>query len=497
MGGSPNWIWRYKLCKEAIQKTTTLKELQEKGNFSQVAHRAPIPGIEIFSSSDFEVFESTKLAFQQVMEAFHDDTSKRIGLHGMGGVGKTTLVKEIYKKAKELNIFNNIVMTTVSRTPEIRIIQGEIAGFLNLKLDEESNTARAIRICLRIKSLEKILIIMDDVWTDINLEAIGIPSCDDHKGCKMLLATRSVVDDCQPLNDVVLKVVEECKCLPIAIITVGKALIGKSLDEWNVAMHQLRRSRLVDIEGVEEEKNAYVGLKWSYDQLKRKTKLCFLLCSLFPEDHNISVEELTRYAMGLEEYKDFHLLEDTRSQVRATINSLKDSSLLLEGIGKGFVKMHDMVRDVGLWIASKGENEFKLIACTRLDKNISFEGVIAISLMASNTKQLPDKLVYPTLNILLLGRNEGFKEISDTLFEGMNCLKVLRLEENILSSQSLQFLTNLQSLYLKNCDFIDNLSSLGKLKRLETLSFHRCGMDALPNELGEHGEFKNARFDRL
>jgi hypothetical protein len=456
------------------------------------------------------------------MEALHDDTCKRIGLHGMGGVGKTTLVKEIYKKAKELNIFNNIVMTTVSRTPEIRIIQGEIAGFLNLKLDEESNTARAIRICLRIKSLEKILIIMDDVWTDINLEAIGIPSCDDHKGCKMLLATRSehvcnlmcfqrkiplnlllekeslalmrkitgVVDDCQPLNDVVLKVVEECKCLPIAIITIGKALIGKSLDEWNVTMHQLRRSRLVDIEGVEEEKNAYVGLKWSYDQLKRKTKLCFLLCSLFPKDYNIPIEELTRYAMGLEEYKDFHLLEDTRSQVRATINSLKDSSLLLKGIGKGYVKMHDMVRDVGLWIASKGENEFKLIACTHLDKNISFEGVTVISLMASNTKQYPDKLVCPTLNILLLGRNEGFKKISDTLFEGMNCLKVLRLEENILSSQSLQFLTNLQSLYLKNCDFIDNLSSLGKLKRLETLSFHRCGMDALPNELGETGSLR-------
>ena len=83
-GWCPDWIWRYKLCKKAIQKTTALKELQEKGNFSQVAHRAPTPGIEIFSSRDFEVFESTKLAFQQIMEALHDDSIKRIGLHGMG-----------------------------------------------------------------------------------------------------------------------------------------------------------------------------------------------------------------------------------------------------------------------------------------------------------------------------------------------------------------------------------------------------------------------------
>ena len=105
--------------------------------------------------------------------------------------------------------------------------------------------------------------------------------------------------------------------------------------------------------------------------------------------------------------------------------------------------------------------------------------------MASNTEQLPDKLVRPRLNMLLLGRNEGSRKIPDTLFEGMNCLKVLRLEAKILSSQSLRFLTNLQSLYLKNCDFSDNLSSLGKLKRLETLSLEGCGMVALPNELGE------------
>ncbi|GMY31340.1 probable disease resistance protein At4g27220 [Fagus crenata] len=516
-GWCPNWIWQYKLSKESTHKKTIIEELQEKGNFSQVAHRAPIPGIGIFSSSDFEVFESTKLAFQKIMEALRDDNSKRIGLHGMGGVGKTTLVKEVSKKVKELNIFNDIVMTVVSLTPDVRRIQGEIADCLNLRLDEESNTVRASRICLRIKSVEKILIIVDDVWKHVNLEDFGIPSCDDHRGCKMLLTTRSthvcnlmrcqrkiplnilskeeslalmkkaagIVDDFPPFYDVMLKVVEECKGLPIAIITVGKALIEKSLNDWNVAMHQLRRSRLVDIEGVDEERNAYVCLKWSYDQLRRKTKLCFLLCSLFPEDYDIDIEELTRYAMGLNEHEDCHLLEDTRRQVHAAIDHLKDSSLLLEGFSEEYVKMHDMVRDVALWIASKGENEFKLRACTRIEKNINLESVTAISLMASKTEQLPDKLVCLTLNILLLGRNEGSKKISDTLFEGMNCLKVLTLEDKSLSSQSLRFLTNLQSLYLKNCDFSDNLSSLGKLKRLETLSFHKCGMAALPNELGE------------
>ncbi|KAL0000838.1 hypothetical protein SO802_014619 [Lithocarpus litseifolius] len=520
-GWCPDWIRQYKLCKEAIQKTNDVKNLQDKGKFSELTHRAPTPGIEIFSSSDFEVFESRKLAFQQIMEALHDDNNKRIGLHGIGGVGKTTLVKEVHKKTKELNIFNDIVMTVVSLTPNVRRIQGEIAGCLNLKLDDESDMARACQICLRIKSVEKILIILDDVWKEVNLEAIGIPSCDDHRGCKMLLTTRSVhacnlmrcqrkiplnflveeeslalmkktavVDNCPGLNDVVVEVVKECKGLPIAIITVGKALTGKSLNDWNVAKNQLRKSRLVDIEGVDEDKNAYACLKWSFDQLKRKTKLCFLLCSLFPEDYNIRIEELTRYVIGLEEDEDFHSLDEARSQVLAEINSLKDSSLLLEGYRKEFVKMHDMVRDIGLWLTSKGENEFELRACTRLERNTNFESATAISLMDYNTEQLPDNLVCPTLNILLLGRIRSSKEISNTLFEGMNCLKVLKLDDKILSSQSLELLTNLRTLYLSNCNFSDDLSSLGKLKRLETLSFYSCGMVALPSELGEMASLK-------
>nr|POE70619.1 disease resistance protein [Quercus suber] len=485
-GWCPYWIRQYNLCKEAIQKTNVVKELQDKGKFSELTHRAPTPGIEIFSSSDFKVFESRNLAFQKIMEALHEDNNKGIALYGMGGIGKTTLVKEVYKKVKELNIFNDIVMIVVSRTPDVRRIQGEIADCLHLKLEEESVTFRANRICSRIKSVEKILIIVDDVWDFVELKDFGIPFPDDHKGCRILLTTRSkhvchlmlchqrmislnflsekeslalmksIVGDNPDLNDVMLKVVEECKGLPIAISTVGKALKGKTLNEWNVAMYELRRSRLVDIE----------------------------------EDYNIPMEELTRYAMGLEEDEDFHSLDEARSQVRAAINSLKDSSLLLEGSRKEFVKMHDMVRDIGLWITSKGENEFEIRACTRLERNTNFERATAISLIDFNTKQLPEKLVCPRLNILLLGGIRSSKEISNSLFEGMNCLKVLKLHKISLSSQSLELLTNLRTLYLENCNFNDDLSSLGKLKRLETLSFYGCGMVALPSELGEMASLK-------
>ena len=121
-------------------------------------------------------------------------------------------------------------------------------------------------------------------------------------------------------------------------------------------------------------------------------------------------------------------LDEARSQVRAAINSLKDSSLLLEGSRKEFVKMHDMVRDIGLWITSEGKNEFELRAYTCLKRNTNLERATAISLIDYNTEQLPDNLVCPRLNILFLGGIQSSKKISNSLFEGMNCLKVLILD---------------------------------------------------------------------
>jgi hypothetical protein len=37
---------------------------------------------------------------------------------------------------------------------------------------------------------EKILIVIDDIWKPLDLEALGIPFGDDKKGCKILLTSR-------------------------------------------------------------------------------------------------------------------------------------------------------------------------------------------------------------------------------------------------------------------------------------------------------------------
>ncbi|XP_042939415.1 disease resistance protein UNI-like [Carya illinoinensis] len=59
---------------------------------------------------------------------------------------------------------------------------------LDLKLDAETTPGRANRLWERLTIKEKmILVILDDIWEKLDLEAIGIDPC---KGCKVVLVSR-------------------------------------------------------------------------------------------------------------------------------------------------------------------------------------------------------------------------------------------------------------------------------------------------------------------
>lgn len=125
------------------KKTEAMMQLNKKCQFEPFSFPAPIPDIEHFSSGNFEYFKSTRMAADQLLEALQDDSSYIIGLYGMGGSGKTTLAKEVGKKAKELTLFDHVVITTVSQSPNFMEIQDVIADLLGLKLDEKSGPRKA------------------------------------------------------------------------------------------------------------------------------------------------------------------------------------------------------------------------------------------------------------------------------------------------------------------------------------------------------------------
>ncbi|XP_052880889.1 putative disease resistance protein At5g05400 [Gossypium arboreum] len=270
----PKWGWRYSLSKKLAEEIPNISKLLETSNFAQVGYRRPLQGIEFITSTDFMDSESSKSALNQIMEAINAKGVNMIGLHGMPGVGKTTLAQEVGKHAREQKLFDKVVIFTMSQNPDINKIQRKVAAMFDLKFRTDIEDTRAEELWVRLKAEKDILIIVDDLWEEFKLERIGIPFGDKHKGCKIFLTTRhqqvctkmncqkevqlgilsedeawvlfrdqaGLEDDCSILNEVAKEVAGECKGLPLAIVTVAKALKGGSLDEWRDANQRFKDS---------------------------------------------------------------------------------------------------------------------------------------------------------------------------------------------------------------------------------------------------------------
>lgn len=153
-------------------------------------------------------------------------------------------------------------------------------------------------------------------------------------------------------------VVGECKGLPLALIAIARAMSSRrSPREWQYAIDELRTnpSRFAGMGNL-----VFPILRFSYDSLTDDSlKTCFLYCSLFPEEINIRKGELIDLWIGEGFLSDFRSITTAWNQGEYIIGSLKIACLLKTGeYSENFVKMHDIVRDMALWLAS---NESKIL----------------------------------------------------------------------------------------------------------------------------------------
>ncbi|KAH7843922.1 hypothetical protein Vadar_022429 [Vaccinium darrowii] len=292
-------------------------------------------------------------------------------------------------------------------------------------------------------------------------------------------------------------VANECGGLPIAVVTVGRALNGKDEPSWRSALAQLRKSIGKNIRGVEE--NVFRVLELSDNYLEsEEVKRCFLLCSLFPEDSDIEVEDIVRYVTGLELFGSIDSVGEARDRVHLYVDHLKKCFLLMDGNRYGCVKMHDVIRDVAISIASKEEHLFMVrcdAALNEWPENKRCGNYSVISMICTGMRSgLPDNLEFPRLQLLRI-ESDGFKitRLPGSLYQGMKELKVVALSSMSIKSlpTSLRCLTNLQTLSLSNCKLVDgDLSVIGELKNLEILSFTGSDMEELPREIGNLSRLK-------
>ncbi|XP_030439848.1 uncharacterized protein LOC115661787 [Syzygium oleosum] len=464
-------------------------------------------------------FDSRASVIQEIMDALANNSNSVVGVHGMGGVGKSTLLADAEKRIREKNSFDWVAKADVSQNPDIKTIQEEIADCLGLSdiKKEEKVKSRAKLLRERLENEErqkkKVLIILDDLWERLDLKLVGIPCGPDNKviGCKLLLTAREqrvlrremlcdiafrlggledeeakrlfettvggkVRVDLEPLVGEALRI---CAGLPFLILAIARLFIDTSYSECEIALKQIW----------DEETGEVIDktLRVSYDRIKcEEAKSLLQLCAVYGVSKP-SLENLVRHGVGLGLFGEDNSMKYARNRLSSLIDTLQASSLLLHsGEDEGF-KIHDLVR---LFVASIVSRDHPILvlkdeSVVELPKD-KLKSCGAICFPCVDLEELPEELDCPDLRIFLLFTNKNSLEVPYSYFNSMKNLMVLNLTGIRLSRSPspFQFLEKLHTLCLDHCS-LEDVAILGELKQIQILSIRYSNIDRLPKEIGQ------------
>ncbi|KAL6324299.1 hypothetical protein AAG906_007421 [Vitis piasezkii] len=487
---------RYQRSRQAKKQSGDICKMQEENKFPRVAYRPPPQGIWSPRLTDYRAFQSRESLLNEIMAALGNDDIRMI----------------VAKNAEEDKLFEKVVMAlNISQIPNVTKFRKILQVFWAHRLRRSLNKHKTV------------LVILDDIWEELLLDKIGIPCGDAQRGGVLSrmdgtkkifhvphlheeeawsLFKKTAGDSVEELKFIAIPVVRECAGLPVAIVTVAKALKGQSEPVWNNALQELKNCAPANIEGVHDK--VYNCLQLSYDHLNsEEVKRLFLLCGMLGYG-DISMDQLLKYGMGLDLFEHVSSLEQIRNKLVTLVKILKDSSLLLDaedryrpGVGPGvffgyndenkFVRMHDVVGDVARAIAAKDPHRFVVIkealGLEEWQRKEEFRNCSRISLQCRDLRELPERLVCSKLEFFLLNGNDPSLRIPNTFFEETELLKVLDLSAMHLTPlpSSLGFLSNLRTLRVYRCTLQD-MALIGELKKLQVLSFASCEIERLPKE---------------
>ncbi|KAF2302571.1 hypothetical protein GH714_037823 [Hevea brasiliensis] len=496
LGGccSKNLKSSYIFGKRVARRLQNVVDLKSKGDFKVLVERsAGEPVIERL----IEPTMGLEGMLDKVWNCMIEEEVGLVGIYGMGGVGKTTLLTQINNKFLDTpHDFDVVIWVVVSKDLRLEKVQEEIAKKIGLS---------------------------NDIWKRIELKDVGVPLSKRQNRSKILFTTRSKavcsnmeaekIIKVEPLvwekawelfqekvgadtlgadpdiPGVAEDVARECAGLPLALITIGRAMACKKMpQEWRYAVEMLRKSAS-NMQGMEDE--VFPILKFSYDNLPNyKVKSCFLYCTLFPEDYKISKDGLIERWI-CEKFWDDGVNQVDEFNEGYTIIGMLVHACLLEDDGSS-VKMHDVIRDMSLWIAcevEKEEHKYLVQAGAQLTKAPEMErwrGTKRLSLMENNIEQLTEVPRCPDLLTLFLCGNGYFKSIPDDFFQFMNALTVLDLSETTLKflPNGISKLVSLQYLNLSRAKIKELPSELMALKKLKYLNLeHNYDLHSIPRKM--------------
>ncbi|KAH7855826.1 hypothetical protein Vadar_029442 [Vaccinium darrowii] len=522
----PNIMTRYKLSKLAEENIVAANNLIKKSNFEEISRPRPRPPeLESLADNNYVNYDSRASIYKDLMDALKVSNVNMIGVYGLGGVGKTTLVKEVGDQMRQDGTFKQVAIAAVSKDFNVKEVQSKLVESLNLKLKAttDDQEGRRTELWNKLKNGDKYLVILDDIWEMVDLKKIGIPISDGKIGCKVVLTSRkedllritmkadrnfriaelpeeeawdlfkkkvgNSIESQPEIYPLACELCKKCNGLPLAINALGTALQDKPDYTWKNASDKLKKYMLTQIEGI--DRGVIATLRVSYDMLQSSdAQSCFLLCCLFAEDAEIPIDDLTRHCVARRLLaQNPHTLDEARNAVCTVVDVLKSASLLTTGSHENVVKIHDVIRDVGISI-SRDEKAFLIDhGALRWPENPkNGPSYSTISLNFKNIKRLPGGLVYPQLYTLMVDSSElSDLEVPDNFFNGMTQLTVLSFTKMRMRRlpSSLAKLKYLRMLNLNGCE-LEDIAILKDMKsNLEVLSLRGSSIKALPPEIAQ------------
>ncbi|TMW96006.1 hypothetical protein EJD97_008061 [Solanum chilense] len=308
-----------------------------------------------------------------------------ISIQGMGGLGKTTLARNLYNSPNIVSSFPTRAWICVSQEYNtmdllkniIKSIQGRTKGTLDFL---ERMTESDLEIYLRDLLKEgKYLVVVDDVWQREAWESLKRAFPDSKKGSRVIITTRKHdvaerADNrgfvhnlrflsqkeswdlfCMKQLDVRAMVpemvriakdmVEKCRGLPLAIVVLSGLLSHKrGLDQWQKVKDHFWQNIQDDSIQI-----SYI-LSLSYNDLSATLKQCFLYFGVFPEDQEVDAEKIILLWMAeglipngeerMEDVAEGFLNELIRRSLIQEVRSFWEKVTVC--------KVHDLLRDLAV-----------------------------------------------------------------------------------------------------------------------------------------------------
>lgn len=314
---------------EVLNRARPTERSQREENFSQWKKST------YYSSSmkPFGIEEDLERIKRWILTQYDssDEDLQRIAIHGMGGLGKTTIASEIVNDTQVMASFDKVIWVCVSRAFNAEIINRSMLE----KLGEETSGVDPSLFLGKIRKAllgKNCLIVMDDVWR-INVEwwnhlcedtlpkkssvtkvrscviittrnkdvvaSMGVEEMRIHQPkrlsdphdwslfCRSFGNRRGMIDKRPELETVGREIVKKCGGLPLAIKAMGALLAVKKCG-FRDSFHELV---------VEEDENNFVlsTIRLSYDELSPGLKQSLLCLSVYPQDIGINAEQLIHW----------------------------------------------------------------------------------------------------------------------------------------------------------------------------------------------------------